>query len=131
MSGAIYTPSEWGTEFHSARAHELLGAGAAGPGKTYALRADFLPQLKLEDYRARLPEHDPRHIDPGSSKGWWLYLRRTNNMLAQEIVHTEQMFRRLCPEVTWRGDESGGRTYVFPPSGFRYQLGAMHDIGAY
>jgi hypothetical protein len=128
---AIYTPSEWQSEFHSLRTHEALGAGSAGPGKTTCLRFEFLEQLFTEDRRARLSGDEPERIEPMTSKGWWLYLRRTNGMLEQELERTHQAFSQLCPKLKIRNDPSGGRTYVFPPSGYRYQLGACCDIGDY
>ena len=131
MGKPAYVPSEWGRRFHSKRVHELLGAGCAGPGKTYTLRGDFLPQLKVEHDRTKLDSYHPDFLAPGTSVGWWLYLRRTNNMLEQEIERTQQIFKRICPAVHWKNDASGGRTYTFPPSGYKYQLGAMHDIGDY
>src|SRR5687767_14729395 len=35
---AAYVPSKWGWEFHKRKENEVMGAGAAGPGKALCLK---------------------------------------------------------------------------------------------
>jgi hypothetical protein len=129
----MYTPSKWGMEFHAQTAHEVLGAGAAGPGKSWVLLMDPIGQLQME--MARM-EGDPsivgveegtpawdtimnNRIRPGESAGWALHLRRTHKMLQQTMVRAKKVFNAIEPGVRF---ESDSQTYVFA-CGFRYQFG--------
>lgn len=135
MSDAIlYQPSEWQRRFHATTKlgiHEVLGAGAAGPGKTWALLNDCNDQITIEHERcAGLPnpktgklERHKHHLEWGTSRGWALHLRRTRLNLEQSIVIARKLFTAMDPGVQWNESRS---TFVFT-SGFRYQFGHCKD----
>ena len=133
LDKAIYKPSKWGDEFHALDTHEALGAGAAGPGKSWVLLMDPIEQLMVETARMmgkpELVGAAPgtpawqalmsNRLRPGGSMGWALHLRRTHKMLQQTMVRAQKVFNAIEPGVRY---ESGTQTYIFS-SGFRYQFG--------
>lgn len=123
---AAYTPSPWGTLFHNLPYDEVLGAGSAGPGKTWTLLADPYPQIRAEHDRCEQKDH-PFPLDWGHSKGWALHLRRTLPMLKQSIIRTQRMFPQIDPQAKWQADEN---TWIFS-SGYRFQFGHCKDAGSW
>lgn len=121
----LYRPSAWQQRFHAttlAGIHEVLGAGAAGPGKTWALLNDCNDQISVEHERAFNPKH--KHaIRPGASRGWALHLRRTRLNLEQTIVLSHKLFKSIDAGAAWNETKS---TWTFS-SGFRYQFGHCKD----
>lgn len=126
MSVSAYTPSPWQARFHACRCHEVLGAGAAGPGKSFALVMDPIPdQVATEHDRMVNPEH-PNPIRPGESVGHGLYLRREASMLSEIIIKAKKMYRIVDPGGKWTNDSSGGGTWIFS-SGYRMEFGHCKD----
>lgn len=115
---AVYVPSAWGAAFHALPYREVLGAGAAGPGKTTVLIWEPLAQIITEHQRATDPEHE-YPIRMGESVGWALHLRRTLTMLDQTIAKTQIWFPQIDPGAVW---EASKLTWRFS-SGYRYQFG--------
>ena len=121
----LYKPSDWQQRFHdTARMgiNEVLGAGSAGPGKTFCLLMDIVDQITIEHERCANKKHKHWH-EWGTSTGWALHLRRTVKMLKQTIVLSHRMFRAIDPGATWNENET---TWTFS-SGFRYQFGHCKD----
>ncbi len=125
MGESVYTPSPWQQRFHSCPYHEVLGAGAAGPGKTIALIMNPTDQIVLEHERMVNPEH-PYRIVKGQSLGHALFLRREASMLQESILRAKRMYRVLDPGVKWTADNSGGGTFLFS-SGYRRMFGHCKD----
>jgi len=120
----LYTPSEWGEVFHNIEGvDELLGAGSAGPGKSFVLLMDAVPRVKMEFDRQRLDYKGPHPLKPGQSTGWALHLRRTRPMLDQTIARAKRIFTQIDPGVHWDGDST---TFTFS-CGYRYQFGHCKD----
>jgi len=130
-----YRPSDWQTRFHLLDTNEALGAGAAGPGKSFCLSMDPIQQLRVEDARMHC---DPRSVthpeDPlwnqilenpiahGESQGWALFLMRTSPRLEQRIAKMRTVFLAMDPHVKEDRQQS-----IFTFScGFRYQFGHCH-----
>lgn len=122
----IYVPSAWGEEYHSSTIHELLGAGAAGPGKSLVLLMDAVQQITIEAERQVSRDH-PFYVRPGESVGWALHLRRTSNMLGQTLVRAQRIFPKIDPGAEWHQKDL---MWVFS-SGFRYQFGHCAEKGDY
>lgn len=134
MNDVVYKASEWGNRFHNLRTNEALGAGSAGPGKTWVLIADPLQQIMIEHLRCARPNacHEPfcqksgcsdsshRHpIEWGSSVGWALHLRRLFPMLETTLVRCQQLFPKIDEGVNWNQQK---HIFTFS-SGYRFQLG--------
>jgi hypothetical protein len=131
----IYEPSKWGQTFHELRdsrgevINELLGAGAAGPGKSMVLLMDPISKVIIEDKRTKLPQSDRLWIPPatehapGGSRGWALHLRRTRPMLEQTIARSHRMFKAFDPGAKW--DQS--KTLWTFSCGYRIQFGHCKD----
>jgi hypothetical protein len=128
-----YQASDWGMRFHSLTTKEALGAGSAGPGKSWVLLMDPLQQILVEDLRQNDPPNvaDPNYQiykdlqlwkyrkDRGSSEGWALHLRRTRPMLKQTINRAQRTFPLIDPGVQWVASEN---TFIFS-SGYHYEFG--------
>lgn len=113
-----YKPSKWGAIFHALPHDEALGAGAAGPGKSFVLLMDPIHQVMVEHERCIRTDHP--HWQPwGHSTGWALHLRRTRPMLDQTIMRSHRIFPQIDPGAKWYSDKT---TWVFS-SGYRYQFG--------
>lgn len=121
----LYQPSLWQQRFHATTKlgiRHVLGAGAAGPGKTTALLWDVLDQVTVEFDRCS----NKRHMHPlqwGESSGWALHLRRTRLQLEQTIRLSHRAFKALDPGAEWNEQKS---TWTFS-SGFKYQFGHCKD----
>ena len=69
-----YTPQAKQVELHSSPANEILYGGAAGPGKSHALRFEALmwciriPGLQVYLFRRTFPELEKNHIIPSLSQ---------------------------------------------------------------
>lgn len=127
-----YSPSPWQTSFHDAPHNELLGAGAAGPGKTTALKYDPFQQVRIDHARCernpslitddenstiwRLIEENPLHW--GDSVGHALYLRRDRTMLEQVLSRAKKEFPSIDPGVVFNSERN---TFIFS-SGYNYQF---------
>lgn len=131
---ALYKPSKWGATYHGLKTTEALGAGSAGPGKSFVLLMDPIPQVMMEHQRClgereilpafqanprllKLALDHPLHW--GDSQGWALHLRRVFPMLADTIARARRIFHRLDPKVKWVERD---HTFHFS-SGYRYQFG--------
>jgi hypothetical protein len=129
----LYQPSPWQKLYHDSTVNELLGAGAAGPGKTRCLIAEPLQQIRVEHARCA---GDPRQVTRdeqselfrlvdenrlqwGYSTGWALYLRRTTPMLLESLVHAKRLFTSVDQNVRFDADHN---IFTFS-SGFRVQYG--------
>lgn len=142
----MYTPSKWGDRFHRLRTDEALGAGAAGPGKSFVLLMDPIQQVQIEHARVtrnpgsvatpgycaetgidlyKLIEENP--IEKGTSKGWALHLRRLGVSLMQTISRAQTIFPLIDPGVKY---SSVDRIFTFT-SGFRYQFGHCKDTDSW
>lgn len=119
-----YTPSAWGIAYHTRDEHELLGAGSAGPGKTWVLLADPLRQIKIEHDRCMLAPSAEHYHPFGSSFGWALHLRRTVRMLEQTIQRTHRIFPLIDPGAKWDTQKT---TWTFS-SGYKFQFGHCKDL---
>lgn len=123
MSEYAYKPSEWGNIYHNVEVDELLGAGAAGPGKTEVLLNDANFQIFSEHERCEKRGDHPFPLQWGQSVGWALHLRRTVPQLQQTIVRSHRIFPRIDPKAVWMASEN---TWRFA-SGYRYQFGHCKD----
>lgn len=118
-----YKASEWGKLFHSLRVNELLGAGAAGPGKSMVLLFDPLEQILIEHQRC-YDKHHPHFQRWGQSTGWALHLRRESPMLQETIQRSQRFFPQIDPNAHF---DTKLTTWTFS-SGFKYQFGhCQHD----
>lgn len=129
-----YQPSPWQNRFHTCRVEEMLGAGAAGPGKTTAWVADpMMIQARIEAARvARNPAlADVRPgtklwdlirdnpLQPGQSVGWALLLRRELSSMAQIEALALRLYTSLDPGV-----QHNVKDHLFTfRSGYKVQLG--------
>lgn len=125
MSEAVaYRASPWGARYHATTGtiFEVLGAGAAGPGKTEVLLNDANDQIVVEHERCENRRHKHYHAW-GESTGHALHLRRTRLMLEQSITRAGRAFRTMDPGVQWNEQKS---TFTFT-SGYKYQFGHCKD----
>lgn len=118
--------------FHSLPHDEALGAGAAGPGKSWCLLMDPLAQILSEQDRWKgvlQPDGTRRKhaypIKKGMSEGWTLHLRRTYPMLEDTMLRAARVFPNIDSGIDYDGEH---RTWVFS-SGYRYQFGHCKDPG--
>lgn len=135
-----YTPSPWGIRYHRAPHTHVLGAGAAGPGKSLILLADPFSQIIVDHARML---RDPRRAinneaDPlfqaiadnplrkGYSVGWAVHLRRLTPMLKTTLMRAKRIFPSFDPYVRWEQDSSGTHTAIFS-SGYRYMFTHCKD----
>lgn len=118
----LYNPSDWQLRYHGLTHHEALGAGAAGPGKSYALLMDPVMQVMIEHERCHNPRH-PYHMRWGDSTGAALHLRRTFPMLRETIIRSHKIFPRIDPGAKY---DTQAATWTFA-SGYRYAFGHCND----
>jgi len=129
---ALYQASPWQAEFHMREEDEVLGAGAAGPGKSLALLMDPVPRIQQEHDRClihagrgdHLAEERYEALRPhaqrwGYSEGWGLHLRRIRPMLEQTISRSHRIFPVLDPDAKWDAQHT---TWTFR-SGYRLSFG--------
>lgn len=135
---AQYTPSGWQWRFHSVEADEVLGAGAAGPGKSEALLMDpILNQLLIEHARMTQSQHalslldEPwrslakRHpIAPGKSKGWAIYLRRELVRVREMIIRSQRIFPLIDPGAHYNSQDL---LWTFS-CGYHYEFGHCQNV---
>lgn len=122
MSAPVYQPSAWGLEFHGRDEEEVLGAGAAGVGKSLVLLHDADEQILIEHQRCENKDH-PNYHPWGRSTGCALHLRRTLGMLEETLVRAHWHFREMDPDVRW---DLTSHTFHFS-SGYRYKFGHCKD----
>lgn len=91
-----------------------------------ALIWEPLAQIITEHERATNPDH-VHPIRMGESRGWALYLRRTQPMLEQVLRLARLWFPQVDEGVRW---EASKLQFVFS-SGFTYQFGACHEKDDY
>jgi hypothetical protein len=103
----------------------VLGGGAAGPGKTVCLIHDPIEQVFIEHKRTTLRRDHPHYLEPGSSTGHALYLRRTYKQLGPTLRKVHRIFPRLDPGVRWNGED---HIFTFS-SGYTYQFGHCFKPG--
>jgi len=113
---------------------EILGAGTAGPGKTFVLKHDcIISQAQDEHIRCLAGDGRRDHPHPlhwGESVGWGLFLRRTTTALPQVIAHIRQVYKAWDPGGKWYQSAGGAAgTFVFS-SGYRMQFGHCKDEGS-
>lgn len=113
----VYSPSRWGEIYHALPYDEVLGGGAAGPGKSLVLLMDPMQQIVVE--HQRMQKGHPFHIEPGMSTGWALHLRRTIKQLEQNIIRTKRIFPIVDPGAKFDEQKT---TWTFT-SGYRFQFG--------
>lgn len=107
LDRTVYEPSPWSTKFHEATADEVLGGGAAGPGKSLTLLFDpIVTQAVIEHARMTqaIPEGMPEYwidlirrypIRQGESEGHALHLRRSMPQLLENIDRSQRMFKKF------------------------------------
>jgi Terminase large subunit, T4likevirus-type, N-terminal len=117
-----YTPSKWGSEFHRLPYDQVLGAGAAGVGKTRVLLMDPIAQAIVEHDRCRDKSH-PYHMGWGDSVGRALHLRRTVSELDQSIAWTHQIFPKIDGEAKFSTKDN---EWTFA-SGYKFKFGHCKD----
>jgi len=134
VSKKYYEASKWGNEFHmracpdGSVVDEILGAGAAGPGKSMVLLCDPLQQVYVEHKRCE-DKHDPNYHPFGSSEGKALHLRRNRPMLDGTIDRAQRIFKSIDNGVHYSGAGGGGTpatTFTFS-SGYKYQFAHCKD----
>ena len=113
LDRALYTPSPWSTKFHQTTADEVLGGGAAGPGKSLTLLWDpIVTQAVIEHARMTqiIPEGMPEYwadlirrypIRQGESEGHALHLRRSMPQLLENIDRSLRMFKQFDPDADY------------------------------
>jgi hypothetical protein len=114
-----YKPSLWQQNYHDRLEDEVLGAGAAGPGKSVCLIHDHLMQVKVETDRASLPKSHPSYQEMGASVGWALYLRRTTPRLEHHIKVSHDIIPKVDPGAKWLAAKN---TWIYS-CGYRLQFG--------
>lgn len=123
MSGEfVYKQSRWNQIFHALQFDWVLGAGAAGPGKSYALLHDPLIQAKVEDDRCR-DKHHPNHQRWGASSGSAWHFRRTGEDLEETIDRSKKIFPLVDPQADYNENK---RRWVFR-SGYRFYFCHCHN----
>ena len=113
LDRTVYEPSPWSTKFHDATADEVLGGGAAGPGKSLTLLFDpLVSQAVIEQARMSqiIPEGMPEYwidlirrypIRQGESEGHALHLRRSMPQLLENIDRSQRMFPKFDPYAVY------------------------------
>jgi hypothetical protein len=122
----LYKASVWGNEFHSLNTHEALGAGSAGPGKSFVLLMDPMAQIAQEHARCANSKH-PYPLKWGQSKGWALHLRREFPQLKDTLARAHQIFMQVDPEAHW---SAADHMYTFS-SGYKFEFGHCRDTTDY
>lgn len=118
----IYNPSKWQVEYHTCSADFLLGAGAAGVGKTLALIMEPLRQIITEHQRCSDRNH-PYPLRWGRSTGWALHVRRELKFLEQTIETTHRIYPEIDKKADW-SEKKGTWTFA---SGYKVQFGHCKD----
>lgn len=116
-----YEASTWGREFHSLRTDEALGAGSAGPGKTWVLLGDVLPQVMVGEELVRRGE-----MARGECTAMAWHLRRRSTDLDVNIKRSRIIFRRLFGNKASFNENDGVWTF---PSGYQLKFGHCKNDG--
>lgn len=132
---SIYAPSPWSTRFHDATADEVLGGGAAGPGKSLTLLFDpIVSQAVIEHARMTqiIPEGMPQYwvdlirrhpIRQGESEGHALHLRRSMPQLLENIDRSTRMFPKFDPHAVYSKER---HSWTFS-SGYKFTFGHCRE----
>ena len=135
LDRALYSPSPWSERFHQATADEVLGGGAAGPGKSLTLLFDpIVSQGVIEHARMTqiIPEGMPEHwadlirrypIRQGESEGHALHLRRSMPQLLENIDRSERMFPKFDANAVYSRER---HSWTFA-SGYKYTFGHCRE----
>lgn len=136
---SLYQPSPWSTKYHEATAHEVLGGGSAGPGKSLTLLFDpLVNQAVVEQARATgqlldqlpgwLAELCRRYpIRPGESEGHALLMRRTMPQLRENIDRSKRMFPKFDPGAVYSKED---HRWTFS-SGYKFTFGHCREEDSY
>lgn len=135
MDRSLYEPSPWSQRFHQSTADEVLGGGAAGPGKSLTLLFDpLVTQVVveharctgqfLEEFPEWLVDLCKKHpIRKGESEGHALHMRRMMPELRETIDRSHRMFPKFDPGAVWQAEP---HRWVFS-SGYKYTFGHCKD----
>jgi phage terminase large subunit len=127
---SLYQPSPWSAKYHETTCDQVLGGGAAGPGKSLTLLWDpIVTQAIVEHARmtGQLLDQFPewladlckKHpIRQGESEGHALHMRRTMPQLQETIDRSMRMFKQFDPHASYskelhRWEFSSGYKYTF------------------
>ena len=130
LDRSLYSPSPWSSKYHEATADQVLGGGAAGPGKSLTLLWDSIAtQAVIEQARmtGQLLDQFPewladlcrKHpIRQGESEGHTLHMRRTMPQLQETIDRSMRMFPKFDPHARYskelhRWEFASGYKYTF------------------
>lgn len=136
LDRSLYQPSPWAVRFHQATADEVLGGGAAGPGKSLSLLWDpIVSQAVIEHARAfggdllnELPDWLRELIiayptRPGESEGHALHLRRSMPQLLENIDRSLRMFPKFDPGAQYSRER---HSWTFS-SGYKLTFGHCRE----
>jgi hypothetical protein len=135
LDRSVYQPSAWAISFHQATADELLGGGAAGPGKSLTLLWDpLVTQAVVEHARMTqvIPDGFPEWlkeacrkypIRKGESEGHALHLRRSMPQLQENIDRSLRMFPRFDPGAEYSRER---HSWTFS-SGYKFTFGHCRE----
>jgi len=130
LDRSLYSPSPWSSKFHETTCDQVLGGGAAGPGKSLTLLWDsIVTQAVIEHARmtGQLLDQFPewladlcrKHpIRQGESEGHTLHMRRTMPQLQETIDRSMRMFPKFDPYAKYskelhRWEFASGYKYTF------------------
>lgn len=139
MDRSLYAPSPWSAKFHQSTCDQVLGGGAAGPGKSLTLlwdpivlqatveHARMTGQLmdELPEWLAELCKKHP--IRQGESEGHALHMRRTMPQIQETIDRSERMFKKFDPNARYSKDL---HRWEFS-SGFKYTFGHCRESNSH
>lgn len=132
---SIYTPSPWAMKFHRCATDEMLGGGAAGPGKSLTLLWDPLVTQAVVEH-ARMTQDIPKEfpdwlqdacrrypIRQGESEGHALHLRRSMPQLQENIDRSLRMFPKFDPYAEFSRER---HSWTFS-SGYKFSFGHCRE----
>ena len=132
---SLYTPSAWSLRFHRATADEVLGGGAAGPGKSLTLLWDPLVTQAIVEH-ARMTGQLVGQFEPwladlcrrypirqGESEGHALHLRRSMPQLLENIDRSLRMFPKFDPQASFSRER---HSWTFS-SGYKFTFGHCRE----
>jgi hypothetical protein len=139
LDRAFYEPSPWSERYHQTTADEVLGGGAAGPGKSLTLLFDpLVSQAVVEHARCTgqlLDQFPPwlaelcraHPIRKGESEGHALHLRRTLTQVQETMDRAERMFPKFDPDAQY-SKELHRWTFT---SGYKYTFGHCRESNSH
>ncbi len=139
LDRSIYTPSPWSLAFHNSTEDELLGGGAAGPGKSLTLLWDpLVTQAVVEHARMtqKIPDAFPdwlkdmcvRYpIRQGESEGHALHLRRSMPQLQENIDRSLRMFPKFDEHAVYLREP---HCWQFS-SGYKLTFGHCREVNSF